>query len=245
MEKIINTSSRSEQVKIYMRNYIQRNGLSDGDQLPSEASIAKTLGVSRNTLREAYIELESEGVIIRRHGIGTFVANPGRISDSLNTFAPFSQLIKDSGYEPRFTTISSGEILPPIDVAELFRISENESIHYLQRLVSAGKQPVIYIEDYFSPEIQTKHLDWERFNGDLVKFLSDRMEAQLNYFESKIRASALRSEVAPFLELEAGTPVLSVRSTIFTEENHPVVCSKIKFNSNIVEMNIVRMIRKS
>jgi GntR family transcriptional regulator len=245
MEKIINTGSRSEQVKIYLRNYIHRNGLTDGDQLPSEASIAKTLGVSRNTLREAYIELESEGVIIRRHGIGTFVANPRRISDSLNTFAPFSQLIKDSGFEPHFTTISNGEMIPPGDVAELFNLSSNLPVHYLQRTVGAGSQPVIYIEDYFSPEIPTKRLDWNRFDGDLVKFLSDRLETQLNYFESKIRAAALRQEVAPFLQLEANTPVLSVCSTIYTEENHPVVCSKINFNSNIIEMNIVRVIRNS
>ncbi|MBI9045941.1 MAG: GntR family transcriptional regulator [Anaerolineaceae bacterium] len=245
MEKIFDAGSRSDQVKIYLRNYIQENALSDGDQLPSEASIAKTLGVSRNTLREAYIDLESEGVIVRRHGIGTFVAHPGRISDSLNTFAPFSKMIRDSGFEPYFKTLSIGVAVPPTEVVNLFHIPVDKSIHFIQRLVSAGNQPVIYIEDYFSPEIETKSLDWDQFDGDLVKFLSSKLDLKLNYFESKIRATALHADIAPYLQLDTNTPVLSVCSTIYTDDNRPIVCSKINFNSNIIEMNIVRVIRSS
>ena len=77
----INFDTRLSQVKSAVLEYISQNGLKRNSQLPSEANIAKTLGVSRNTLREAYISLENEGVIIRRHGIGTFVAHPPIIHD--------------------------------------------------------------------------------------------------------------------------------------------------------------------
>ena len=60
----ITTDTRLNQVKAYMLNYISKNKLKRNDQLPSEASIAKELGVSRNTLREAYVTLENEGVIL-------------------------------------------------------------------------------------------------------------------------------------------------------------------------------------
>ncbi len=96
------TDTRLNQVKAYMLSYITQNNLKRNDQLPSEAAIAKQLGVSRNTLREAYISLENEGVIIRRHGIGTFVANPPLIQDSLNDFSPFAQIIQNVGYTPNF-----------------------------------------------------------------------------------------------------------------------------------------------
>ena len=72
----ISTDTRINQVKTHMLSYITQNELKRNDQLPSEAAIAKQLGVSRNTLREAYISLENEGIIVRRHGIGTFIAQP-------------------------------------------------------------------------------------------------------------------------------------------------------------------------
>jgi GntR family transcriptional regulator len=243
MQKIPPSGSRSDQVKIYLRDYIQANDLSDGDQLPSESAIAKNLGVSRNTLREAYIELENEGVIVRRHGIGTFVAPSARISDSLNTFAPFSKMIKDSGYQPHFETLSTGVEPPPVDVIKLFDVPAGTPIHFIKRIVCAGKKPVIYVEDYFSPEIETTTLDWRAFDGDLVEFLSSQLKLPLHYFQSKIRAAALRPDIAPFLQLDSGSSILSVRSTIFTDNNRPIVYSKICFNSDVIELSIVRVIR--
>ena len=118
----INTSTRLSQVKAYLLDYIKQNHLKRNDQLPSEAAIAKTLGVSRNTLREAYISLENEGVIIRRHGIGTFVAHLPVIRDSLNDFSTFAQIIQDAGYTPTFQTLSMGYEYASTDVYDTFNI---------------------------------------------------------------------------------------------------------------------------
>ena len=54
--------------------------LSPGDMLPGENALAAEFGVSRPTLRRALAELEQEGVIGRRNGVGTVVrAVPGAI----------------------------------------------------------------------------------------------------------------------------------------------------------------------
>ena len=54
---------------------------------------------------------------------------------------------------------------------------------------------------------------------------------------------ALDANIANYLELAEGALILNVRSTIFTVDNQPVAFSKICFNSDIVELSIVRMIR--
>lgn len=240
---VIKTGTRLNQVKAYLLNYLDENQLKRGDQLPSEASIAKTLGVSRNTLREAYIALENEGVIIRRHGIGTFVAHSPVIHDSLNDFSPFAQIIQDSGYTPNFETLSIVNQPAPADVYEVITAPTSENIFCIKRLVRADQQPVIYVEDYISPAVDSDTLDWDSFDGNMVQFLSASLDTQLHQIQSGIRAAAVSLEISQCLELAEGTPILSVRSTIFSVESQPVTYSKICFNSNIVELNIVRIIR--
>ena len=46
-------------------------------QLPSEAELARAFGVSRTTLRQGISILEQEGIITRKHGLGTFIASKG------------------------------------------------------------------------------------------------------------------------------------------------------------------------
>ena len=239
----INTSSRIEQSKEYLLNYIAENQLRRNDQLPSEAAIAKTLGVSRNTLREAYISLESEGVIVRRHGIGTFVANSSVIRDSLNEFLPFAQIIKDGGYTPGFKTLSVTYINAEPDISDIFATSPTQELRCVKRIVLADEQPVIHIEDYIAPNADAAVQNWDAFDGNMVEFLATSLSTPLHQIQSSIRATALSSEVSQYLELDEGAPILSVRSTIFAADNQPVTYSKICFNSDIVELNIVRMVR--
>lgn len=239
----INTSSRIEQSKEYLLNYIAENQLKRNDQLPSEAAIAKTLGVSRNTLREAYISLESEGVIVRRHGIGTFVANSSVIQDTLNEFLPFAQIIKDGGYTPGFKTLSMDYVNVQTDISDVLLTSPSQELRCIKRIVLADQQPVIHIEDYLTPNADAAVLNWDAFNGNLVEFLTAALSTPLNQIQSSIRAAALSFEVSQYLELDEGTPILSVRSTIFAADNQPVTYSKICFNSEIVELYIVRMVR--
>jgi GntR family transcriptional regulator len=239
----IHTGSRLQQTKEYLLDYIAENQLRRNDQLPSEAAIAKRLGISRNTLREAYVSLENEGVIIRRHGIGTFVANSSRIQDSLNEFLPFSKIIEKGGYTPSFKTLSANYENAPIEVHNVLLTHPSQDLRHIKRLVLADEKPVIYIEDYIAPQVEKSIGDWDQFDGNMVHFLAASSPAPLHQIQSSIRAAALPPKIAQYFELAEGTPILSVRSTIFAADNQPVTYSKICFNSNIVELNIVRMVR--
>lgn len=243
MRKAINTSTRLQQVKEYVISYITLNQLQRNDQLPSEAAMAKTLGVSRNTLREVYITLENEGTIVRRHGLGTFVANSPVIRDSLNEFSPFAQIIQEGGYTPNFQTLSMAFVLPDEEICDVFDIADSQKVRSIKRLVMAGQQPVIYVDDYIAPVVEEAALDWDAFDGNMVRFLANSLTTPLHQIQSSIRAALLDSETSQVLDLAVGSPVLNVRSTIFSVDNKPVNYSRICFNSNIVELNIVRMIR--
>ena len=239
----INTSSRLQELRENLFNYITKNKLKRNDQLPSEAEIAKTLGVSRNTLREAYVSLEDEGVIVRRHGIGTFIANASVIRDPLNKFLPFAQIIKDGGYIPGFKTLSMGYENVTADIRNVFALSASQELRCIKRIVLADQKPIIYIDDYIAPSVDRAIPNWDAIDGNMVEFLAASLPTPPHQIQSSIRAAALSSEISQYLELREGTPVLNVHSIIFGADNQPITCSKICFNSEIVELNIVRMVR--
>jgi GntR family transcriptional regulator len=53
-----------------------------GDRLLTEPALAKQLGVSRATLREAMRTFETEGLIRRQQGVGTFVVHPSQVIET-------------------------------------------------------------------------------------------------------------------------------------------------------------------
>lgn len=239
----INTSSRSQQAKADVLAHIEKNKLKRNDPLPSEAAMAKMLTVSRNTVREAYILLEKENVIVRRHGLGTFVAGSQVIRDSLNEFLPFAQMIEQGGYTPGFETLSMKFESAPAHVARVLGIPETEKIRRIKRLVRADKQPVIYVDDFIAPSVESAALNWDAFDGNMVKFLSSSRQIALHQIQSNIRVKTLSAEIAKYLKLKKDAPILNVWSTIFSVENQPMTFSEVCFNSDVIELSIARTIR--
>ena len=56
-----------------LRQAIEQGKFGPGSQLPTEAELCQMLGVSRTVVREALRVLEEDGLVARRHGVGTFV----------------------------------------------------------------------------------------------------------------------------------------------------------------------------
>ena len=63
-----------EQIKNTIKENILKNKVGEGEQLPSVRTLSKDLKVSILTVKKAYDELEEEGFVESRQGLGTFVA---------------------------------------------------------------------------------------------------------------------------------------------------------------------------
>jgi GntR family transcriptional repressor for pyruvate dehydrogenase complex len=72
---ILKTAPRSANQARLLLDYIERENLVPGDRLAPERELAKKLGISRPSLREAIQVLQTQGRLLVRHGIGVFLAN--------------------------------------------------------------------------------------------------------------------------------------------------------------------------
>ena len=133
----------------------------------------------------------------------------------------------------------------PHDVCEQLRISPTEKVFFIKRLVFADEHPAIYLNDYFAPQVQASTPRWDTFDGNVVQFLFTTLETPLYQLHSRIRAVALTDETAQMLQQPVNTPAIGVWSTIYTIKHEPVTFSKLWFNSNIIELETVRILHKT
>ena len=70
----LETRTRGVAVLDALAVMVERSGLKIGDRLPTEVSLAATLGVGRSTIREALNRWEGLGIIRRRRGDGTYLS---------------------------------------------------------------------------------------------------------------------------------------------------------------------------
>lgn len=95
----IKTDSRHLYLQVIdkIKEDINNGEYAEGEKLPSEFQLSKELGVSRATLREALRVLEEENVIIRRHGVGTFVNPKPVFSSGIEILSSVTSMIEESG----------------------------------------------------------------------------------------------------------------------------------------------------
>src|SRR5436190_12969995 len=80
-----------------LRRRVVTGDLSPGERLPSEPELAKTLGVSRSSLRAAIALLEEDGLVQRLHGSGTYVTHRPVMRNDLSRNFGVSSMITSMG----------------------------------------------------------------------------------------------------------------------------------------------------
>ncbi|MCA9838198.1 MAG: FadR family transcriptional regulator [Trueperaceae bacterium] len=73
ISKLTRTPPVHQSIQEVIKAYIRNNALKAGDALPPETDLAKQIGVSRNSVREAIKALASMGILETRHGSGVYV----------------------------------------------------------------------------------------------------------------------------------------------------------------------------
>jgi GntR family transcriptional regulator len=98
------------QIKEQIRHAIETGALSAGEQLPGIRVLAETLVINPNTVIKAYRELEQEGVLEIRHGLGAFVISRRRRASRTEEMRDAQQLVRDFLGALKQQGLDAGEI---------------------------------------------------------------------------------------------------------------------------------------
>jgi len=98
------------QIKEQIRHAIETGAISAGDQLPGIRGLAETLVINPNTVIKVYRELEQEGVLEIRHGLGVFIASRRRNRSRAEELRDAQKLVHDFVETLKKQGLAEGEI---------------------------------------------------------------------------------------------------------------------------------------
>lgn len=222
MEFSINHKSKLPlhfQVEELLRNLIEKPHYKKGEFLPPEITLAKTLGVSRNTIRQATNKLEYEGLIIRKKGYGTKVAEKS-LTTQLNSWHSFTQEMNEKGI--LFVNyLVKAELVPCCEkVAAFFNISEQNEVLKITRLRGDENGPFVFFESYIHPRIGVAIN--EDFEKPLYELLEEKYKTPVSISNEKIKARIASKITAKRLQIKQGEPVLIRERFVSDPGNRPV-----------------------
>ena len=200
---------------------IESGELSPGDRLPPERELSETLGVNRLTLRRALWVLESQGLLTRQQGRGTFVSAP-KIERQAGQLVSFNRGMRQRGYAPKTQLISVEERPVEASLAKELKLPVAAPVYVVLRRRSINQQPVL-LERYTIPV--------RRFHGLIEHDLEARSIYEVMETEYHVQFSRARQSLEPvvatdfeaeLLEVQPGAPLMLERRLSFDQDAEPV-----------------------
>jgi GntR family transcriptional regulator len=211
----INHSSplpRYHQIKNHLRDLMENDQLRPGEVLPSEKDLASNYGVNRLTLRHALTELVSEGLLVRRHGVGTFVAEP-KITQSHARLLSFTQRMAQLGRVAKGEILEAERMPVPAGLARQLNIKTGDPVLKIGRLRLADSQPVM-IETAYIPEAICPDLLSTDLTQSIYNIMSNEFGVVPKTADQFLEPVLLTEWEADLLEAKAGSPALLVETSV-------------------------------
>jgi GntR family transcriptional regulator len=213
-----------------------------GQRLPSEPELAKQLGVSRATLRDAMRAFETQGLIRRRQGSGTFVVGKVQALDSgLEVLESLETMAKRLSLEITLSNLSVEQAAADQNIATNLNLDVGAALLRVRRVIHADGRPVAYLVDTL-PEgvLNLDDLDGD-FRGSVLDILLERGDA-LKTSRADISALGATAEVAKALEIQRGDVLLNFSARLFDGNGKIVDYSLSYFIPGYFHFHVVRRV---
>ncbi len=213
-----------------------------GDRLPSEPDLAKQLGVSRATLREAMRTFETQGLIHRRQGAGTFVVGIVPIMEAgLEVLESIDTMADRLGLEVSVSDLHVESIPADKEHVAALNVSPSAKLTRVRRVMRADGRPVAFLMDCLPEEVLKPSQLPLSFKGSVLDFLIDRGD-HLSASRAAISAIDATAELAKQLEIQRGDVLLQFVSQLYTTNGKVIDYSSSYFIPGYFHFHVNRRV---
>ncbi|HVB74113.1 MAG TPA: GntR family transcriptional regulator [Ktedonobacteraceae bacterium] len=226
------------QLKQALRDEIERGIYKPGDRLPSEPELIRQYGISRITVRQALDELETEGLIVRRHGKGTYVAEQ-RIEQELVRLTDFMEDMQQAGLNPSSRVLAfEHERANPL-VAEALALAEGTEVVRVDRLRLADGRPLAYDITWLPLRFGELLAGMNLAQETIYHILETRYAIPVVSGAFSITAATATHPQAEMLDVPAGTALLLIQRISYTTKEEPVYIQERYYRPDRVQYRVM------
>lgn len=199
-----------------IRILIDSGAVRAGDRIPTEDELCDRYGVAKMTVRQGLSRLVASGVLIRRRGIGTFVAAP-KIERAGNRLLGFEEDARAHGVQPSTEVLAKNWVDAPPDEAETLGLSTDAQVLRVDRLRRTDGEPIALNTILLPPVIGRllEHLD---FGRSLYALAAEALGQSVAYADQRVEAVTAGRNQAALLRVADGSALLRVQRVTYLSD---------------------------
>jgi len=227
-----------QQLNQLLRSLVGSQEFPVGGQFLTERQVSERFQVSRATANKALSTLVSEGVLVFRKGVGTFVS-PRSMDYNLRALVSFTEEAVAAGKRPETRVLRFEEVIAgnaPKDIVQALQASPQDKLWYLERLRLADRLPVIFerrhIAARYCPALKAGDLA-----GSLYNVWKQRYKLDIEGAEESIRAVNIRRAEAAMLGTRQNSAGLLITSVGYLVGHEPLWFEKTLYRGDAYEFH--------
>jgi GntR family transcriptional regulator len=214
-----------------IREQIRSGRLQPGDQLASERLLSEQHAISRMTVRQALAYLTREGVLMARHGLGTFVAEPKHTYDALHLLG-FTEEVMQRGGTAVSQVLEQRCVTPPPRVADGLRLSPGGPVTEIVRLRLWDETPLLlettYVPATLCPGLETEDLATQ----SLYAVMESRYSVRVVRSQQTLEATIANDFEAQLFSVALGTPMILLEGVTYDDRGRPAEYCKAVYRGD-------------
>ncbi|NNK76356.1 MAG: GntR family transcriptional regulator [Maribacter sp.] len=224
------------QIEAYLRSLIKKDEFRNGKRfLPKEVTLAKKLGVSRNTVRQAVNTLVNEDLIERKKGVGTKVVNK-KITTRLDHWISFTKEMRKQGIEVVNYLVHTSLVVAPEEVYDALSVSQSKKLWRLEKIRGSKQAKYLYSVSYFHPRVGIT--GDENFRTPLYELLEASHDTIVATSKERISAIKANKELSSILELPMHMPILKRNRLVCDSGDRPVEYNIVYYHTDYFTYDI-------
>ncbi len=208
------------QLKVQLREQIVSGVLVPGQQLPSERQLAAEHGISKMTVRQALGELVMDGLLERKQGVGTFVAQPRIRWNMVGELVTFFEHAEREGRKAASRVLDVERVPADGIVQSSLKLRKGDPVVCLKRLFTLDGDPVsvstIHIPEAKCPDLMEDVWHWQ----SMTRLFQEKYRLFPFKVTQRVYANKADTKVARLLDIRAGSPILLCRWITYLEDGY-------------------------
>lgn len=214
-------SPRHEQLSDWIRTRIADGTYAPDEQLPSEHALCDQFDVSRVTVRRALQTLESEGLIYRKQGLGSFVQDQ-RLRSGLVRLTDFAEDMAQAGISASSRILSNTDGPVPAPIAAKLGLEPEATVRRLDRTRLGNGKPVAFDYTWLPPNYAALLESYDLTEHTIYSILETQHDIEVRRGRYRIEAVNAPDTVSDALGIPKDQAVLLISRLSLDADDTPI-----------------------